>query len=138
MPPAAKKATAAIQGEIVEDTPSEEWGAAELNGRRIVFNQPNPAQLIVLRRLNRQMGSAKTEGQKFFLIAQFLDAVSALMVDQADRDWADTEVLEGRADLPELTPLIVAAVGGNETVEKWAQDKLEKQAAPRRVRRARS
>lgn len=143
MPAAAKKAvpakSTAIEGQVVDKgviDESTEWGSTDLNGRTIVFNQPNPAQLIVLRRLNRQLQAAKTEGQKFFLIAQFLDAVSALMVSDEDRVWADTEVLEGRVELDALNPLIIAAIGGNEVLAQWKTDKAAKKTAPRRVRRA--
>lgn len=144
MPAAAKKAVpakaTAIEGVVVDarNEPTDEvWGEAELNGRTIRFNQPNPAQLIVLRRLNRQLQGAKTDGQKFFLVAQFLDAVSALMVNEEDRVWADMEVLEGRADLDALNPLILAAIGGNEVKAQWEADQAAKKTAPRRVRRAR-
>lgn len=122
-------------GAPVEDAP-QEWGSAVLNGRRIVFNQPNPAQLIVLRRLNRQLDTAKNGSQKFLLVAKMLDATSALMVSDADREWADLEVLEGRANLDTVTPLLIVAIGGNETLA--AYEAREEQPKPRRVRRARS
>lgn len=140
MPTAAKKAVPAkknvIEGQVVDEViidEAVEWGSAVLSGRRIVFNQPNPAQLIVLRRLNRQLQGTKSEGRKFLLIAQFLDAVSALMVSDDDREFADLEVLEGRVDLDGMSPLIIAAIAGDEI----AAEMEEKKAAPRRVRRAR-
>lgn len=140
MPTAAKKAVPAkknvIEGQVVDEVIVDEpveWGSAVLSGRRITFNQPNPAQLIVLRRLNRQLQGTKSEGRKFLLIAQFLDAVSALMVSDDDREFADLEVLEGRVDLDGMSPLIIAAIAGDEI----AAEMEEKKAAPRRVRRAR-
>lgn len=144
MPPRARKAvtqpTTAIEGEVVEktDTPIEEWSAAELGGRRIAFRRPSPAQLIVLRRLNRQLDTTKDFGQKFMITAKFMDAVSALMISDADREWADMEVLEGRVDLPEITPLIVAAIGGPEAHAAWKAQEADPTPPPRRVRRARS
>lgn len=145
MSPAAKKTapakTPAIEGHVVDQVVIDEvavWAKAPLNGRLIEFHPPNPAQLMVLRRLSRQLGSEKGQGRQFLLVAQILDAVSALMMSQEDRDWADLEVLEGRADLPELTPLIMAAIGGSDVLEKWQADQGAKKAATRRVRRARS
>lgn len=121
-----------------DDSVSDEWGSAELNGRRIVFDQPNPAQLMVLRRMHRQLDMAKNPGQKFLLVAKILDAVSALIVSDADREWCDLEVLEGRADLDAVTPLIIAAIGGNELLREWERREEEPAPKPRRVRRARS
>jgi hypothetical protein len=144
MSPAAKKTAAAktpvIEGQTVEIIDEVAvWGQAPLNGRIITFNQPNPTQYMVMRRLARQLNAAKTDRDRFFLVAQFLDAVSALMIREEDRRYADTEVLEGRADLPELTPLLIAAIGGSETFDQWQTEGPEaKKAAPRRVRRARS
>ena len=142
MPPRARKTPAAtntvIEGQVVDKAVIDEvvWGSAPLNGRAITFNQPNPAQLIVLRRLSRKLDTAKGEGEKFFLVAQILDAVSALMVSDDDRDWVDLEVLEGRADLDAVTPLMIAAVTGTEGLAQW--EAREEQPKPRRVRRARS
>lgn len=145
MPPrarATKNAGTSVSKAIIDETgapvedAAQEWGSAVLNGRAIAFNQPNPAQLIVLRRLSRQLDMAKNNGEKFFLVAKMLDAVSALMVSDADREWADLEVLEGRADLDRVIPLMVAAIGGNETLA--AYEAREEQPKPRRVRRARS
>lgn len=143
MPPRARKSAPVIEGVIVDkvdEAPADkEWGSAELNGRRIEFNQPNPAQLIVLRRLNRQLDTATGTGEKFLLVAKMLDAVSALMVSDVDREWADMEVLEGRADLDKVTPLMIAAIGGNEVRDSWeARQGQEEVKPPRRVRRARS
>lgn len=141
MPPRARKSSTAIEGVIVDqavldEAPVKEWGAATLNGRSIAFNAPNPAQLIVLRRLSRKLDMAKTEGEKFFLVAQILDAVSALMMSDDDRNWADLEVLEGRADLDRVIPLMIAAITGSEGLANW--EAREEQPKPRRVRRARS
>lgn len=145
MPPrarATKNAGTSVSKAIIDETgapvedAAQEWGSAVLNGRAIAFNQPNPAQLIVLRRLSRQLDMARNGGEKFLLVAKMLDAVSALMVSDADREWADLEVLEGRADLDRVIPLMIAAIGGNETLA--AYEAREEQPKPRRVRRARS
>lgn len=145
MSPAAKKTasakTPAIEGQVVDQVIIDEpvaWGEAPLNGRVIRFKMPNPTQLMVMRRLSRQLNAATDDRARFFLVAQFLDAVSALMINDDDRMFADTEVLEGRADLPELTPLIVAAIGGAEVFEQWQNQTPGKKPPARRVRRARN
>lgn len=143
MSPAAKKTTPpgalTVEGQVAEVIDEAAvWGEAPLNGRIITFKMPNPTQLMVMRRLSRQLNAATEDRARFFLVAQFLDAVSALMINEDDRMYADTEVLEGRADLPELTPLIVAAIGGAEIFEQWQNQTPAKKAPARRVRRARS
>lgn len=142
MPPRAKSAGLTVDKAIVDEITSDEtpeqepeWGSTELNGRRIVFKRPAPEQHMVLRRLARRLDTAKTGGEQFKVLASVLDAVSALMISEEDRDFADTEVLEGRANLEALTPLIMVAVAGNGILEKAEADAKKPRKAVRRARR---
>lgn len=134
---APKKAVPIVDDSVSEETPEQEpeWGSAELNGRRIVFKRPAPEQHMVLRRLSRRLGEAKTPGEQLKVLATVLDAVSALMTSDEDRDFADLEVLEGRATMEDLTPLIMVAVAGNGILEKAADDAKKPRKAVRRARR---
>lgn len=143
MPPRARAAAIKTTVKVVDqegnpiDAPDDEWGSVEFNGRRIVFDEPDPAQMIVLRRLNRQLSGSASLQEKFVLVAKILDAVTALMVSEDDREFCDMEVLERRADLDAVMPLMMTALLGNRGVEKWKARQEEPPKPAKAVRRAR-
>ena len=96
--------------------PSEatsKWAVYNLAGRDIEFTMPSPEQLMVLRRVARQLGDPNTtlSGQ-IQGMAKVLDAVSACMVNPADVDYADGLVLDRKLDLEALVPMIQAVLRG--------------------------
>jgi hypothetical protein len=106
---------------------SKPWAVYTLCGRDIEFAEPSLEQMMVLRRLARQLDDdAVPNNRKLVLMAKVLDAVSALMVREEDVDYSDQLVLERKVSLDELGPMIRTALSGS----KAAQSKPQ-----RRVRR---
>ncbi len=89
------------------------WAVYSLAGREIEFAMPSPEQLMVLRRVARQLGdpNATLSGQ-IQGMAKVLDAISACMINPADVDYADGLVLDRKLDLEALVPMIQAVLRG--------------------------
>lgn len=104
------EATAAVS----EPSQTEEvWASYELRGRTLTFRAPSAEQLMVMRRVAKKMGNeATTPGRRLVLMAQILDAVSALFIEQEDSDYADELVLSREVDFEELAPMIYTAISG--------------------------
>lgn len=107
------------------------WAVHSLAGREIEFSMPSPEQLMVLRRVARQLTVPDaTLSSQIIGMAKVLDAVSACMVNPADSDYADGLVLDRKVGLEELVPMIQAVLRG---------PGLDKEPAPttgpKRVRR---
>lgn len=119
--------TAAVN-ETSEDT---KWVVYTLAGRDIEFIRPTPEQLMVLKKLVRQLDDpAMTSGRQIITIGKVLDAVSACMVNQDDGDYADSLILDRKIDLADLTPMVVAVLTGGKK-----PDTAPKTGPARRVRR---
>lgn len=98
-----------------EDTPkaSEEWAKHTFVGREITLLRPTPEQLMVLRRLARQLDDPNaTSSQTLTRMAKILDAISACIATEDDRDYVDERVLSREAGIDELAPLIQATLAG--------------------------
>lgn len=97
-----------------EDTEkNSKWAVYNLAGRDIEFAMPSPEQLMVLRRVARQLNDPNvTLSGQIQGMAKVLDAVSACMVNPADSDYADGLVLDRKLDLEALVPMIQAVLRG--------------------------
>lgn len=113
------------------ETTVEKWAVYTLAGRDIEFVMPSPEQLMVLRRVARQLNApTATISDHIQNMAKVLDAVSACMVNPADVDYADGLVLDRKLDLEALVPMIQAVLRGPNRDEKPAPKN-----GPKRVRR---
>lgn len=124
--------TEAIEG-VVESSgdtkPKEWWAVFPLKGRDVHFLPPSPEQLMVLRRLARQLNvDGQPAGRVMTTMAKILDAVSACMSSDEERDYADQLVLDREIDMDTLAQMIKAALGG-------PNRQPEKKAPAKRVRR---
>lgn len=92
---------------------TEKWAVYTLVDRDIEFMMPSPEQLMVLRRVARQLSdpNATLSGQ-IQGMAKVLDAISACMVNPADSDYADGLVLDRKIQLEDLVPMIQAVLRG--------------------------
>lgn len=107
------------------------WAVHTLAGRDIEFSMPSPEQLMVLRRVARQLSAPDaTLSSQIVNMAKVLDAISACMVNPADSEYADGLVLDRTVGLEELVPMIQAVLRGP-GVDKEPAPKT----GPRRVRR---
>lgn len=114
-----------------QEKPQEWWAVYRLEGRDVHFVAPTPEQLMVLRRLSRQLSQDnQSPGRVLTTIAKVLDAVSACMSSDAERDYADQLVLDRKIDIDVLSEMIQVALAGPGLGGAPA-----KKAAPRRVRR---
>lgn len=108
--------------EASDDTESAEptyWATYAIGGRDIHFNMATPEQLMVLRRLARQLGDPGNEvGRQITTMAKILDAISACMSSDEERDFVDQLVLDRVVGIDELAPLIRAALAGPAKEEK--------------------
>ena len=120
--------------EVTAEKPAEKpWGVVTMKGREVVFQRPNPEQLMVLRRLARQLDEGDaTPSRKLILMAKILDAASALMTTDEERDYVDQLVLERKVDIEELGPMIQVALVGDEGLKSLTAPKT---GPVRRVRR---
>lgn len=104
-----------VTGEVTEKAPEKPWGVFTMKDRTIVFVRPNPEQLMVLRRLARQLDEGEAvASRRLITMAKILDAASALMTNDDDRDYVDQLVLERKVDIEELGPMIQVALVGDE------------------------
>lgn len=130
---ATKTASVTNETTPVADEAESVWGSFPLHGRDVVFNRPTPEQLMVLRRLARQLDEAGAlPSRKLITMAKILDAASACMVDDATRDYVDQLVLDRKIDVDELAPLIQLALVGDAGMKELA---APKNGPVRRVRR---
>jgi len=124
------EATAAVST-TPEDTKPAPWATHEIAGRTITFVAPTPEQLMVLRRLSRQLDDETNVKGQLITLAKVLDAVSACIATDDDRDFVDQLVLDRKAGVDELAPLIVKALRGPNADKATAP----KNGPARRVRR---
>lgn len=125
-----------LTGEVLDAKPAapeKPWGVFTMKGRPVVFQRPNPEQLMVLRRLARHLDEGDaTPSRKLILMAKILDAASALMTTDDERDYVDQLVLERKVDIDELGPMIQVALVGDEGLKSL---QAPKNGPARRVRR---
>lgn len=96
-----------------EATERDKWAVYNLAGRDIEFAMPSPEQLMVLRRVARQLSDpGVTISGQIQGMAKVLDAISACMINPADVDYADGLVLDRKLDLEALVPMIQAVLRG--------------------------
>jgi hypothetical protein len=121
-------ATVPEPSEATEPGPKK-WAVYNLAGRDIEFAMPSPEQLMVLRRVARQISSpdATISGQ-ITGMGKVLDAISACMVNPADSEYADGLVLDRKIELEGLVPMITAVLRGPNAQQA-------EPAKPKRVRR---
>lgn len=104
-----------------EPTETKKHAVYTLRGRDIEFKAPTAEQLMVMRRLSRQLGE---EGRKpsrtLITLAKILDAVSACMVSEDDVDYVDQLVLDRKLGVDELAPMITVAIAGDEGLKAQA------------------
>lgn len=99
---------------VSETSDDTNWVVYNLAGRDIPFLRPSPEQLMVLRKLARQLGDpAQSNSKQIIGMGKVLDAISACMVNEDDVDYADNLVLERKVEMEALTPMIVAVLTGN-------------------------
>lgn len=121
--------TAAVS-EPSKDTEPTFWATHVIGGREIHFNQPTIEQLMVLRRVARQLGDeTNTYSRTLTLLGKALDAVSACISTQEESDFVDQLVLDRKIDIGELGPMVQACLAGP------GADKPAKPEPKRRVRR---
>lgn len=125
-----------IPAEAAEEQASEEaedkpWATYVFDGREITFRRPSAEQLMVMRRITRDLSGAQGDMRTVRGMEKILNAVSALMMTDDDRDHADSAVLELRVGIDELIGMTVAAIVGPYT------KKAEEAKPQKRVRRGR-
>lgn len=92
---------------------TDKWAVYDLAGREIEFSMPSPEQLMVLRRVARQLNAPDvTLSGQIQGMAKVLDAISACMINPADQDYADGLVLDRKLNLEALVPMIQAVLRG--------------------------
>ncbi len=136
MPPRARKTVpppAAV--ESASDVAEQPWATHTLRGREITFVQPTPEQLMVLRRLSRQLDTP-VASRRLITLAKMLDATSACMGSDAEREYVDQLVLDRIIDLGDLTPMITVALLGTEGVKEAGKLEAPKTGPVKRVRRS--
>ena len=125
--PVKEEATEAVS-ESSEATPKP-YAVYPVRGREIEFKRPTTEQLMVMRRLARLLDDdTLAPSRQLVVLAKILDAVSACMVSDDDVDYIDQLVLERKAGVEELAPMITVALTGSATVKAPT-------TGPRRVRR---
>lgn len=88
------------------------WATHTIGGREIHFNQPTVEQLMVLRRLAKQLDESETNIRRLTAMAKILDAVSACMSSEAEIDFVDDLVLSRKVGMEELAPLVGVCLSG--------------------------
>lgn len=117
---------------VTETSETPAWVVYNLAGRDVEFVRPSPEQLMVLRKLARQLGDPnQTAGRQIVTMGKVLDAISACMVREEDGDYADSLVLDRKIDLADLTPMIVTVLTG----EDAGKTPAPKTGPAKRVRR---
>lgn len=120
---------------VTEPSGDKAWVVYNLSGRDVEFQRPSPEQMMVLRRLARQLDDPQvTISRQFILMAKILDAISACMVKEDDVEYADQLVLERKIGMEELTPMIVAVLRGEKDPAPTTGP--VKKAPAKRVRRS--
>lgn len=110
----AKKAAPTPSGNGAAPDAEQPWGSVTLDGVEVVFSSPTPEQLLVIRRLSRQIDrDGLTPAQMMNVLGKVLDGISAMIEDEAQRDHVDTMMLERRLDSEALTNLVRTAIAGN-------------------------
>ena len=106
-------ATVPEPSEDTAETADAKWCVYNLQGRDIEFVQPTPEQLMVLRRVARQLNAPDaTVSAQINNMAKVLDAISACMINPDDSDYADGLVLDRKVDLSQLSDMIRAVLHG--------------------------
>lgn len=106
-----------------------------LKGRKMWFKPAIHAQFILLQREWLKMTQLKEGEQygKLYIAVQVktLAVIESQFLDEADREWVEDLMLNGKIDIPDLMPILSGGKGGKET-----DDDAEVEQAPRAQRRA--
>lgn len=106
-----------------------------LKGRKMWFKPAIHAQFILLQREWLKMTQLKEGEQygKLYIAVQVktLAVIESQFLDEADREWVEDLMLNGKIDIPDLMPILSGGKGGKET-----DDDAEVEQAPRAARRA--
>lgn len=126
------KATAAVSepSETTAEKPKF-WATHTIGGREIHFNAPTPEQLMVLRRLAKQLDESETNARRLTAMAKVLDAISACMSSEEEVDFVDGLVLARKVGMDELGPMIGVCLSGPNA----GKESAPKNGPAKRVRR---
>lgn len=91
------------------------WAVHTIGGREIRFNAPSPEQMMVMRRLGKELeSSGDSVSRAIVSMGKVLDAVSACMSSDDERDFVDDLVLGRKIGMEELSKMVrVALMGPN-------------------------
>lgn len=112
----------------------------EFRGRTIAVRMPRPEQLLVWRRTLRGLQSANPEGWSGDEIMAALERsrklVDSLLVNHADVDWLDDEMLDGAVTLPDTNAIILDAMKAfQEEADQTRKDVPVKRATRKRTKK---
>lgn len=96
-PPPAVEATE----DVSSPPPSPDGRSIEVNGKTILVKQPTGEQLAIWKRVATRMAKVTltTADEASAAIDRILDIIMAVMPDEADHDWLETQLIKGTMDL---------------------------------------
>lgn len=118
-------------------------------GREMHVTMPTPSQLAVWRRILQRLQNTEesswTADAVVDSLAKLHRIVETILVEQADKNWLEDELLDGTLDFPGLAPIITqateafqkaAAENGNREERRAATKTPAKKAALKTRKRA--
>lgn len=124
--------------EQAEEAPQLPEREIEFRGRKIWVKMPRPEQLLVWQRVLKQLQTTEpsTGSEVMVLLERGRKVLDSILVNRADKDWMDDEMLEGTLTFQDVLPMI------NDAAEAFAQDgnheerRAVKKAAKKAARKA--
>lgn len=109
--PATESATATSEGSQ-SDMPAT---TIPFRDRELLVRFPKPEQLVIINRVVKQFSSLDPNAsmpmdKALALLDRGMKVITALVVNQSDKDWLDDLMLTGDLELAELAPLFVGSI----------------------------
>jgi hypothetical protein len=130
------------QNEAATQVPEQE---IDFQGRSLWVKMPSPEQLLVWKRTLKKLQDADTEGwngeQAMIALERTRKIIDSVLVNKADVEWLDDEMLAGNVDLLATASIIQKAVDafvaaaeaeGNRETRRAAEKKTPAKKATRK------
>jgi hypothetical protein len=130
------------QNEAATQVPEQE---IDFQGRAMWVKMPSPEQLLVWKRTLKKLQDADTEGwngeQAMIALERTRKIIDSVLVNKADVEWLDDEMLAGNVDLLATASIIQKAVDafvaaaeaeGNRETRRAAEKKTPAKKATRK------
>ena len=93
----------------MSEDPGKDTRVVDVNGRSVVVKAPNDAQIMLMSQQGNVVANDRAKpADRMAAAGTLMNILSALIVQDDDRDYVKDEIIAGKLDMAGMTPFITA------------------------------